>query len=65
MLTIQAKGLGRYRIEDQSSGFVLNFLNPAGLAYHLSKVLKMKKTEQAAVMRELSTAGKCHIQRAA
>lgn len=64
MLTIQTKGLGRYRIEDQSTGFVLNFLNPAAFMHHLSKVLKLNKKEQTLVINELTKSGKCKIQRA-
>lgn len=62
MLTIHAKGLGRYRLEDQSTGFVLNFLNPKSFMYHLGKVLKMNKKQQTAVMTELAKAGKCKVE---
>lgn len=65
MLTITAKGLGRYRIEDQSTGYVLNFLRPVDMEYHMSKVLKMTKREQAAVIADLNAYGKTKIQRVA
>lgn len=63
MLTIIAKGLGRYRIEDQSTGFVLNCLNMAALAHHLTKVLKLNATERADVYLALTTDGKVKIER--
>jgi hypothetical protein len=62
MLTIQSKGLGRYRIEDQSTGFVLNFLNPSGLTYHLEKVMKLKKTQVQQVFTSLNTDGKVKME---
>ncbi len=64
MLTIHAKGLGRYRIEDQQTGYVLNFLNPAAFMHHLGKVLRLNKKEQTLVINELTKSGKCKIERA-
>lgn len=60
-LIAHSKGLGRYRLEDQTTGFVLNFLNPKSFVYHLANQLKMNKKEQKRVISELDKTGKCKL----
>lgn len=58
---IVAKGLGRYRMES-NEGFITTFLNPQSLGYHLSKVMRLSKDQQAKVWAELNAHGKCKME---
>ena len=62
VVIISARGLGRYRLENQSNQFVLNFLNMKSLAYHLEKVMKMNAEKRADVYEALTTHGKVSMQ---
>ena len=58
---IVAKGLGRYRMECDH-GMITNFLNQKSLDWHLTKVMRLSKDQQAKVWAELNAHGKCKME---